>query len=58
LRVSHTEGHLEHGLDLLLGDALRGLEDVEWVHEAAEGVEEVVDLQVRRLQVRLNKRLR
>ena len=50
--------YLEHGLDLLLRHALGGLEDVRRVHEAGERVEGVVDLQVRRLQVRLDECLR
>ena len=58
LRVARQAAHLKHGLDLLLRHALGGLEDVGRVHEAGERVEGVVDLQVRRLQVRLDERLR
>ena len=43
--------YLEDGLDLGLGHRLGGLEDVGGVHETGEGVEAVVDAQVRRLQV-------
>ena len=54
-RFEHA--NLQHRLDLLLRDWLGGLENVDGVHQAAEGVEVVVNLEVRRLQVRLDVRL-
>ena len=53
-RIKGGQTHLQDSLDGFWGDALVGLQNVGRVHEAVEGVEGVVDAQVRRLQVRLN----